>query len=120
MGYVCFCAKLAGGPSLARDPVLPGNRQTSAIARRLVATAHAAEPARRRGGAALVDAEAPEPFEVRVADEVLDDLRGRLARTRWPSQPAEEGWELGVDVAYLRSSAITGPSATTGGRSSPG
>jgi pimeloyl-ACP methyl ester carboxylesterase len=46
--------------------------------------------------------DAPQPFEVRVADEVLDDLRDRLARTRWPSQPAEEGWELGVDVAYLR------------------
>ena len=27
VGYVCFCAKLAGGPSLARDPVIPGSRQ---------------------------------------------------------------------------------------------
>jgi nicotinamide-nucleotide amidase len=26
VGYVCFCAKLAGGEKLARDPVLPGNR----------------------------------------------------------------------------------------------
>jgi pimeloyl-ACP methyl ester carboxylesterase len=43
-----------------------------------------------------------EPFEVRVGEEVLEDLRARLARTRWPSQPVEEGWELGVDVAYLR------------------
>ena len=37
-----------------------------------------------------------------VAEQVLDDLRARLGRTRWPQQPAEEGWELGVDVAYLR------------------
>ncbi|MEK6327445.1 MAG: competence/damage-inducible protein A [Actinomycetota bacterium] len=27
VGYVCFCAKLAGGGSLARDPVIPGGRQ---------------------------------------------------------------------------------------------
>jgi nicotinamide-nucleotide amidase len=26
VGYVCFCAKLAGGEVLARDPVLPGSR----------------------------------------------------------------------------------------------
>jgi pimeloyl-ACP methyl ester carboxylesterase len=44
----------------------------------------------------------PKPFEIAVAEEVLDDLRARLARTRWPSQPPEEGWELGVDVAYVR------------------
>jgi pimeloyl-ACP methyl ester carboxylesterase len=45
---------------------------------------------------------APEPFEIRVADQVLDDLRARLGRTRWPEQSASEGWELGMDVAYLR------------------
>jgi competence/damage-inducible protein CinA-like protein len=27
IGYVCFCAKLAGGPSLNRDPVIPGGRE---------------------------------------------------------------------------------------------
>ncbi|HSF03500.1 MAG TPA: competence/damage-inducible protein A [Solirubrobacterales bacterium] len=27
VGYVCFCAKLAEGRSLARDPVIPGGRQ---------------------------------------------------------------------------------------------
>jgi nicotinamide-nucleotide amidase len=27
VGYVCFCAKLADGQSLARDPVIPGGRQ---------------------------------------------------------------------------------------------
>ena len=26
VGYVCFCAKLAGGKAIARDPVLPGQR----------------------------------------------------------------------------------------------
>jgi nicotinamide-nucleotide amidase len=27
VGYVCFCAKLADGPSLARDPTIPGGRE---------------------------------------------------------------------------------------------
>lgn len=44
----------------------------------------------------------PEPFEIAVADEVLDDLRARLQRTRWPAQPPGVGWEHGVDTAYLR------------------
>jgi pimeloyl-ACP methyl ester carboxylesterase len=33
---------------------------------------------------------------------MLDDLRARLRRTRWPDQPRDEGWGLGVDLAYLR------------------
>jgi pimeloyl-ACP methyl ester carboxylesterase len=45
--------------------------------------------------------EALEPLEVRVADQVIDDLRCRLERTRWPEQPSGQGWELGADVAYL-------------------
>ena len=45
---------------------------------------------------------AVEPFEVHVGEQILDDLRSRLRQTRWPEQPAELGWELGVDVAYLR------------------
>ena len=44
----------------------------------------------------------PEAFEIHVPDQVLDDLRSRLRRARWPQQPAEEGWQLGVDIAYLR------------------
>jgi microsomal epoxide hydrolase len=42
-----------------------------------------------------------EAYEVSLRAEVVDDLRKRLARTRWAAQPAE-GWELGVDVGYLR------------------
>ena len=43
-----------------------------------------------------------EPFEVAIADEVLDDLRRRLRETRWPAQPEGLGWEYGGDFAYLR------------------
>ena len=41
-------------------------------------------------------------FTIAVPDEVLDDLRSRLARTRY-TQPSAEGWKAGVDPAYLRS-----------------
>jgi microsomal epoxide hydrolase len=43
-----------------------------------------------------------EQFEVSVAEDVLDDLGARLRRTRWPEQPADHGWELGIDIGYLR------------------
>ncbi len=42
------------------------------------------------------------PFTVEVADEVLDDLRARLARTRWPEPLPGPGWTYGVDRGYLR------------------
>ena len=44
----------------------------------------------------------PEPYEIAVPDAVLDDLRQRIARTRWPTQPPGTGWEHGADFAYLR------------------
>jgi pimeloyl-ACP methyl ester carboxylesterase len=43
----------------------------------------------------------PEPYEVAISDQVLDDLRRRIARIRWPSQPAGIGWEYGADFGYL-------------------
>ena len=42
------------------------------------------------------------PFEVHVEDSVLDDLRQRLALTRWPDQIPGSGWERGADSDYLR------------------
>ena len=43
-----------------------------------------------------------EPFEVRVDDEVLDDLRDRLNRTRFPDEIEGTGWEYGIPTGYLR------------------
>ena len=43
-----------------------------------------------------------EPFTVDVSDEVLDDLRDRLRRTRFPNAVDDIGWEQGTDLAYLR------------------
>src|SRR3982751_5390308 len=44
----------------------------------------------------------PEPFRLQVADAAIDDLRDRLARTRFPDQAPGEPWAYGTDVAYLR------------------
>jgi hypothetical protein len=45
---------------------------------------------------------APRPFSIEVPDAVLDDLRERLGRTRWPEPIPGTGWERGADVAYVR------------------
>jgi pimeloyl-ACP methyl ester carboxylesterase len=42
------------------------------------------------------------PFTVDVSDEVLNDLRDRLRRTRWPDQIPGSGWDYGTDLEYLR------------------
>jgi len=41
------------------------------------------------------------PFTVHVAQETLDDLRARLAQTRWPDA-VSSGWEYGTAPGYLR------------------
>jgi len=46
--------------------------------------------------------EAIERFEIRVEESILDDLRERLARTRFPDQIAGTGWECGIPIDYLR------------------
>jgi pimeloyl-ACP methyl ester carboxylesterase len=43
-----------------------------------------------------------ERFEISVDDAVLDDLRGRLAQTRFPDQIEGTEWEYGIPVDYLR------------------
>jgi microsomal epoxide hydrolase len=42
------------------------------------------------------------PFRVEVPAEVLDDLRDRLARTRWPDQIPGSGWGYGTNLDYLQ------------------
>src|SRR3954470_12347497 len=46
--------------------------------------------------------EAITPFRVEIPEAVLDDLRDRLARTRWPDQIPASGWGYGTDLAYLQ------------------
>ena len=43
-----------------------------------------------------------EPFEVRIPEAVLDDLRDRLAKTRWPDEIPGTGWEYGADLSFMK------------------
>ncbi|CAH1191915.1 hypothetical protein PAECIP111892_00788 [Paenibacillus auburnensis] len=44
-----------------------------------------------------------ESFQIRVPDEVLDDLKYRLNHVRWPEPLGSTGWEHGTDLSYLQS-----------------
>src|ERR1700716_334188 len=41
-------------------------------------------------------------FQLPYSDSAVQDLRERLARTRWPDTIPGSGWEYGVDLAYLQ------------------
>lgn len=43
-----------------------------------------------------------QPFYVSVPQETLDDLRERLARTRFPDEVEGAGWDYGANRAYLK------------------
>ena len=43
-----------------------------------------------------------QPFTIAVADDVLADLRRRLAATRWPDEVDDAGWDYGANLAYLK------------------
>jgi pimeloyl-ACP methyl ester carboxylesterase len=42
------------------------------------------------------------PFHLDVPESVLDDLRERLRRTRWPDEETVDDWSQGVPLDYLR------------------
>jgi pimeloyl-ACP methyl ester carboxylesterase len=46
-----------------------------------------------------------EPFRIKVADEVLEDLRARLRRARFPPPIEGAGWSQGIDLSWLREAA---------------
>src|SRR5882757_8457754 len=45
---------------------------------------------------------APAGFRMEIPQPVLDDLRERLVRTRWPDPSPEKDWDQGTDLAFLR------------------
>jgi pimeloyl-ACP methyl ester carboxylesterase len=51
-----------------------------------------------------VNASAPEvvPFRIAVSDDVLDDLRQRLVRTRWPESECVSDWSQGIPIDYTQ------------------
>ncbi len=48
-----------------------------------------------------MDAEV-QSFEVSIPEEALEDLRERLARTRWPDELPGVGWDYGVPLGYVK------------------
>ena len=42
------------------------------------------------------------PFTIHVAEDVLIDLRQRLARTRWPDELPDADWDYGTNLSYLQ------------------
>jgi microsomal epoxide hydrolase len=42
------------------------------------------------------------PFRIEIPQADLDDLRDRLARTRWPDQLPGVGWDYGIPLEYVR------------------
>ena len=43
-----------------------------------------------------------EPFRIAVPDEVVADLRRRLADTRWPEAETVDDWSQGIPLSYTR------------------
>ena len=43
-----------------------------------------------------------QPYEIKIAQSTLDDLKKRLARTRWMDEPEGAGWNYGTNLAYLK------------------
>jgi pimeloyl-ACP methyl ester carboxylesterase len=42
------------------------------------------------------------PYRIQVEQAVLDDLRDRLARTRWPDEVRDAGWDYGANLRYMQ------------------
>ncbi len=43
------------------------------------------------------------PFNIAIPQSTLNDLRERLARTRWPDEVEGAGWSYGTNLDYLKS-----------------
>jgi microsomal epoxide hydrolase len=43
-----------------------------------------------------------QPMKVDVPQAVLDDLRERLLRVRWPNEIPDSGWDYGTNLGYMK------------------
>ena len=41
-------------------------------------------------------------FKLKVPQKTLNDLKKRLANTRWPDEVEGAGWDYGTNLAYLK------------------
>ena len=109
--------RLAGGRRAARTV-----RHKKADDRRRAVRAggrRTGEAARRRAVRAGQDGQMDiRPHRIEIPQADLDDLRDRLARTRWPDQLPGTGWDYGIPLEWCGSWPSTGAPGTTGGRPS--
>jgi epoxide hydrolase len=42
------------------------------------------------------------PFRAEISGAAIDDLRERLARTRWPEKEPVDDWSMGIPLAYVQ------------------
>ena len=43
-----------------------------------------------------------QPFRIAVPEEIIADLKQRLASTRWPGEISKSGWDYGSNLAYMK------------------
>src|SRR5689334_12403438 len=58
-----------------------------------------APPAQQQAGGDMAEIR---PFRVEISDAAIDDLRERLARTRWPEKEPVGDWSMGIPLAYVQ------------------
>jgi pimeloyl-ACP methyl ester carboxylesterase len=44
----------------------------------------------------------PQSFRIEITDEAVDDLRRRLAATRWPEKETVDDWSQGIPLSYVQ------------------
>src|SRR5215213_3800216 len=42
------------------------------------------------------------PFEIQIPQTAIDDLRNRLANTRWTDEIVNSDWEFGASLSYIK------------------
>lgn len=42
------------------------------------------------------------PFTIKIEDHILEDLKRRLAATRWPDELPNQDWKYGTNLRYLK------------------
>ena len=45
---------------------------------------------------------AVEQFKIDISDSVIEDLKARLSRTRWPDEIPDTGWDYGSNLEYVK------------------
>ena len=59
------------------------------------------------------------PFCISVGDDVLDDLRSRLRRTRWPEAELVDDWSQGAPLKWIQDSCRYWQTGMIGGAAKP-